>query len=154
MMNPNKKNRLEDLSRPEWVEAKRPCMQGSSLTRAVFLKQLVASGALFGGLALLAGCSSGEPENSFESEEAPSGSTRTDGSPSDCGDLSGISAEERENRELYGYVEETSFPDSRCDNCSLYLPPDEEGGCGGCILFSGPVFAEGYCDYWAPKEEA
>lgn len=154
MMNPDKKTRLNELSRPEWKKMERPRIQEKLLSRATFLKQMVASGALLGGVALLAGCSSGEPENSSGSDEVPSGSTRTDTNPSDCGDLSGISAEERENRELYGYVEETSFPDSRCDNCSLYIPPDEEGGCGGCILFSGPVFAEGYCDYWAPKEEA
>lgn len=146
MMNSDKKTLLENLSRPEWKETEGPRLREGSLSRAAFLKRLVRSGWVLAGTVLLAACSS-------EESSRDSGSVRTDASPTDCGDLSGISAEEQENRELYGYVEKTSFPDSRCDNCSLYLPPDEEGGCGGCILFSGPVFAEGYCDYWAPIEE-
>lgn len=114
--------------------------------RATFLKRVVQSGVFMIGTTWLTGCSG-------EEEPVESGSARNGASPTDCGDMSALSAEERDTRELYGYVEQTSFPDSRCDNCSLYLPPDDEGGCGGCILFSGPVFAEGYCDYWAPIEE-
>ncbi|WP_372638736.1 high-potential iron-sulfur protein [Fodinibius sp.] len=39
-----------------------------------------------------------------------------------------------------------------CSNCSLYLEPEPGNKCGGCVLFEGPVFAEGYCDYWEPNE--
>ncbi|MEX1211950.1 MAG: high-potential iron-sulfur protein [Balneolaceae bacterium] len=149
MLNSDERTRLEDLSRPEWVDREHPCQHGGSLSRTDFLRRLVRTGWVLVGTVALVACRPEERSND-------SGSTRTETAPAtttDCGDVSGLSAEERETRELYGYVETSSFPDSTCENCSLYLPPDETGGCGGCILFSGPVFADGYCDYWAPVDQ-
>ena len=71
---------------------------------------------------------------------------------SSCNDFSEVSVSERKKRERLGYVEESPLAESYCGNCSLYLPEaiEGEGACGGCMLFKGPVAAEGYCTYWAP----
>lgn len=67
-----------------------------------------------------------------------------------CDDLTGVSAEEIEKRKKLAYVNKTPIPDSRCSNCTLYIPPAKDKPCGGCMLFKGPVRPEGYCAYWAP----
>lgn len=87
-----------------------------------------------------------------KSDKKDSGNDKAEGQGvvTACDDLSGVSAEEISKRESLAYVEETPIPDSYCANCSLYIPPPEEGACGGCMLFKGPVFAEAYCAYWAP----
>lgn len=67
-----------------------------------------------------------------------------------CDDLSKVSEEEVKKRNGLGYVEVSPMSDKYCSNCQLYLPPKEGQTCGGCALFEGPVFEEGYCTYWAP----
>lgn len=67
-----------------------------------------------------------------------------------CNDLSKVSEEEVKKRNGLGYVEVSPMSDKYCNNCQLYLPPKEGQTCGGCALFKGPVFEEGYCTYWAP----
>lgn len=64
--------------------------------------------------------------------------------PADCTDLQGLSEDDRSARAALGYEESASDPERRCGECALYIPP-KEGGCGGCMLFKGPVFAEGSC---------
>lgn len=68
-----------------------------------------------------------------------------------CDDYSGLSEDDLKTRKNLGYVEETPMEDRQCQNCNLYLPPEEENPCGGCALFKGPVFPEAYCTYWAPQ---
>jgi len=68
-----------------------------------------------------------------------------------CEDLSGISESEIRKREQFGYVKKSPIPDNQCNNCNLWLPSKTDKACGGCMLFQGPVYAEGYCTYWAPK---
>ncbi len=68
-----------------------------------------------------------------------------------CDDLSHVNRSEIAKRDIYGYVEKTPYPEYRCDNCSLYIPSEVGEECGGCVLFEGPVYAGGYCDYWAPE---
>lgn len=67
-----------------------------------------------------------------------------------CDDLTGVSAEEVAKRKKLAYVNKTPIPDNHCSNCALYLPAAKDKPCGGCMLFKGPVRAEGYCAYWAP----
>lgn len=69
----------------------------------------------------------------------------------DCGDLSNVSEKDLAVREKLGYVKESPLADNQCQNCNLYLPPKAGETCGGCMLFKGPVYAEAYCTYWAPK---
>lgn len=67
-----------------------------------------------------------------------------------CDDLSKTPESEIKKRVGFGYVEESPMPEQHCKNCQLYLPPQEGKSCGGCALFQGPVFENGYCTYWAP----
>lgn len=67
-----------------------------------------------------------------------------------CDNMAGVSAEELEKRKKLAYVNKTPIADSHCSNCTLYIPPGKDKPCGGCMLFKGPVRAEGYCAYWAP----
>ena len=68
-----------------------------------------------------------------------------------CDDLSGLGETDLKAREGFAYVKESPLKESRCNNCNLWLPPKGEAPCGGCLLFKGPVFSEGYCTYWAPQ---
>ena len=118
-------------------------MKYAAFSRRTFIRKLACAPILTaGGGLLLAACGSGQTEKNQQETEAVS---------DPCSDLSGISAEEIQKRESLGYVEETPIPDNRCNNCNLYLPPGENQACGGCMLFKGPVYAEAYCTYWAPK---
>ena len=68
-----------------------------------------------------------------------------------CNDLSGVSEADIALRQKLGYVKESPIADNQCANCNLYLPPAAGAACGRCMLFKGPVYAAGYCTYWAPK---
>lgn len=68
-----------------------------------------------------------------------------------CDDLSGVSQNDIDLRQKLGYVNESPIEDNKCDNCNLFLPSSSNQKCGGCMLFKGPVYAAGYCTYWAPR---
>ncbi len=68
-----------------------------------------------------------------------------------CDDLSGLGKADLQARETFGYVKESPVPDSQCNNCNLWLPDEVNKDCGKCLLFKGPVYAEGYCTSWAPQ---
>lgn len=68
-----------------------------------------------------------------------------------CRDFTGVSEEELEKRKKMGYVEKSQVAESSCSNCGLYLPQGEDQACGKCLLFKGPVFAEGHCVQWVAK---
>lgn len=102
-----------------------------------------ACGIIVAGAIALTGC--GRQENKTEAVTEPL-------DPADpCGDLSNVSEKDIAVREKLGYVKESPLPDNQCQNCNLYLPAKSGEACGGCMLFKGPVYAEAYCTYWAPK---
>jgi hypothetical protein len=68
-----------------------------------------------------------------------------------CDDLSGVSQNDLALRQKLNYVNESPIEDNKCNNCNLFLPSSSNQKCGGCMLFKGPVYATGYCTYWAPK---
>lgn len=112
-------------------------MKEELYTRKTFIEKLTRLGSVVLGVSLVAsGCGSEEESAVVEA----------------CDDLSQLSQSEIDKREVYGYVEQTPYAQYRCDNCSLFIPPHEGQACGGCILFEGPVFDDGYCDYWEPEE--
>lgn len=96
--------------------------------------------------------------NSCESGEKKQDSPVSDGggdaiSVESCNDYTGVSTEELDKRKKLGYVEKSEVPGSDCSNCGLYIPPAEGAACGGCLLFKGPVEAEGHCIQWVAKAE-
>lgn len=102
-----------------------------------------ACGLLAAGAIAFTGCG--------KKEEKKEDATTTLNPEDPCGDLSNVSEEDIAVREKFGYVKESPLPDNQCLNCNLYLPPKSGEPCGGCMLFKGPVYAEAYCTYWAPK---
>lgn len=111
-------------------------------SRRDFLRRYLRTGILiFGGGVIISNCGKGSNEQKAQAKASS-------GEP--CDDLSNVSAEEIQKRENLGYATESPIADNQCNNCNLYLPPGKKP-CGGCMLFKGPVHAEGYCTYWAPK---
>lgn len=98
--------------------------------------------AVSGGALLWSGCHSGENNSGSKS------------GPTSCDDLSGVSQDEIAKRKQLGYVQESTVPGSHCGNCSLYVPPAQEGGIGKCLLFAGPVCPTGYCTQYVAKNDA
>jgi len=85
------------------------------------------------------------------SPKKPGQENSSDGKPNDpCSDYSGVNESELEKRNKFGYARQAPAPDKQCNLCKLYLPPKTGEKCGGCMLFKGPVDANGSCTYWAP----
>ncbi|MDO6437277.1 high-potential iron-sulfur protein [Cyclobacterium sp. 1_MG-2023] len=107
------------------------------MNRRKSIKTLIAS---TGAVLFLSQC--GKPQEEYKLENIK-----------DCGDLTGLSEEEIAKRKSLGYEEKSPLEGDKCDNCQLYLPPTKKRKCGGCQLFKGPVNADAYCTYWAPRVE-
>lgn len=116
-------------------------MDKQRYNRRLFLKNTFSSGMLLltGGL-LVTGCGNGGKKK--ETEE---------GAVTSCQDYSKLSAEDLATRKKLGYTDTSPDPEKFCKLCNLYKPPKEGAKCGGCLLFKGPVEAEGSCTYWAPQ---
>lgn len=119
--------------------------QDKSTRRIFFLRAWQSCAALVAAGVAFTGCGKQEKQEKQDSVTAASPT------PKDCGDLSHVTEEQIAVREKLGYVNESPLADNQCQNCNLYLPPKEGETCGGCMLFKGPVYAEAYCTYWAPK---
>jgi len=102
--------------------------------------------AFLGSFLFLISCNTNQ-----SSLDGESGNKKKNTSKDICNDLSGVSDGELHKRESLGYVTKTPVPGSFCGNCSLYIPPASESDCGGCLLFKGPVHAEGHCVQYVAK---
>jgi hypothetical protein len=120
-------------------------MSDNKITRKSFLRNISVLGATaFGASTLITACGGSESET----ERAPETTT----APADpCGDTSGLSESDLNMRRNLQYVHETPIPEQRCDNCQLWIEP-ENGECGGCALFRGPVNPNGWCNSWVPMQ--
>lgn len=103
----------------------------NKINRKEFLKQLPIIGiALFGSGLFFQSC------KKSETKEDP------------CSDLSKLTADEKETRNDFEYVPKSPFPEKLCNNCDLWLEPQEGTLCGGCEIMEGPIHPEGYCNVW------
>jgi hypothetical protein len=117
-------------------------MDNKEYPRRQFINRCFASATMFlGGSLIFARCGSNNPVKE-EKTQAKSGQP--------CDDLSDVSAQELEKRQKFGYVNKSPDPDHFCDNCGLHIPPSDKG-CGGCMLFKGPVHPDGYCIQYVAK---
>lgn len=124
-------------------------MEEQKYSRRRFIgKYILASSVAIGTGILVAGSSVSKMAKEGDSNQQPKAPQSAQKNP--CDDLTGVSAEEVAKRKKLAYVNKTPIPDSHCSNCALYLPAAKDKPCGGCMLFKGPVRAEGYCAYWAP----
>lgn len=110
-------------------------------SRRGFIAQILQSGAACLGIGLAAGACvrSKPPMETKQSGDA-------------CDDFSEVSEAELEKRNKFAYVRKAPEAAKECNKCKLYLPPKPGEKCGGCLLFKGPVDANGSCTYWAPLE--
>ncbi|KPP95250.1 MAG: high potential FeS protein [Bacteroidetes bacterium HLUCCA01] len=117
----------------------------NALNRKEFLKKFSLMGvAAVGASTLITACGGGGEQT--ETAQAPAASAADP-----CTDVSGLTENDLQMRANVNYVEQTEIPEQRCDNCQLYKQP-ENGGCGGCLLFAGPVTAAGWCSSWVPNQ--
>lgn len=130
------------------------------VSRRSFLQRISIIGvAGVGGSTLLSACGGGSEGQEGGSEQAQTSEGGGQAAADlDCDDLSALSDAQMQQRsqmaESLNYVAETPNPEQNCANCALYQQPDAEettdNACGGCQLFPGPVYPNGYCTSWAP----
>ncbi len=65
-----------------------------------------------------------------------------------CTDVSKLTEQQIQTRKLLQYVDESPHAEKRCDNCRLFVAPDEGEKCGGCQVVPGPIHPKGYCTAW------
>jgi len=124
-------------------------MEKQKFSRRRFISKYILAGSVTLGTGILiAGSSVMGMAKEGDSQQQPKTPQPVKKNP--CDDLTGVSTEEVAKRKKLAYVNDTPIPDNHCSNCALYLPPAKDKPCGGCMLFKGPVRAEGYCAYWAP----
>ena len=71
-----------------------------------------------------------------------------------CSDLSQLTEEEKLIRKELEYVAKSPYPEKVCDNCAVWIKPEEGKVCGGCEIMAGPVHPKGYCASWVEMDEA
>ena len=79
------------------------------------------------------------------------GCKRAPPTPSSCKDTKGLTGEERAVRTTLAYVDRTPQVEKACNACQHWVPPAEEGACGGCKLLKGPIHPDGSCKAFAVK---
>ncbi|MEO9052975.1 MAG: hypothetical protein ABI280_14345 [Ginsengibacter sp.] len=127
-------------------------MENKDYSRRKFFNKCFSTGSvLLGGTIFLNSCGTNDSSGNTNESSGNANEKKQSTSEDPCNDLSGVSDVELKKRESLGYVTKSPVPESYCGNCSLYILPKEETGCGGCMLFKGPVHVEGHCVQWAAK---
>lgn len=140
--------------------------KNDSVSRRRFIQSLSLAGLVGLGGSVLTACggsgdadTSGSDAGASDAGASDAGASSSDAgtvtAEADCSDLSGLTDAQKSQRETMAqslqYVEESPEAEKNCANCALYKQPESDGECGGCQLFPGPVYANGYCNSWAPK---
>jgi hypothetical protein len=112
-------------------------------SRRVFLRRALALGAAGAGGGVLLSACGGDGDGG----DGESGGGESGGGGVTC-DTSGLTQEEKKQRQRFQYVAQTEKPNERCNNCQFWKPDQVEGECGGCQLFPGPVNPKGWCNSW------
>ncbi|MGF1508087.1 MAG: high-potential iron-sulfur protein [Myxococcota bacterium] len=63
-----------------------------------------------------------------------------------------IDATSQNLRKTLQYVEKSKIEGKMCSNCAQWIKPEGDNHCGGCKLFTGPVYPAGYCLSWAKAQ--
>ncbi|MBX2923519.1 MAG: high-potential iron-sulfur protein [Chitinophagaceae bacterium] len=120
-------------------------MEEKEYSRRQFISQCAGHSAAFMGMMFLLNSCGGNNKPAAKEENTAKPATDP------CNDLTGVSAEELDKRKRMAYVDKSQMPGSSCGNCGLYIPWKDQTTCGGCLLFKGPVHAEGHCIQWVAK---
>ena len=106
-------------------------------SRRSFLKKFVFASAGAAGVYFLSAC--GGKEDAEESSSKQS-------SDDPCSES--LTEAQKTSRNQFEYVAETPYPEKRCDNCTLWIEPEEDEFCGGCQIIDGAINPNGYCNQW------
>ena len=49
------------------------------------------------------------------------------------------------------YANPSQVANQSCSACGFFTPDAAKGGCGNCVIMSGPVDATGRCDSWSAR---
>ena len=109
-----------------------------SSSRRGFIKKIALASFGISGVYLLSSCG-----NNDQTEDEKSKSSQDD----PCSDQT-LSEAQKSSRDQFEYVAETPYPEKRCDNCTLWIEPEEGEFCGGCQIIEGPINPAGYCNQW------
>ena len=82
---------------------------------------------------------------------AGAGLTACGGGALDCTNPPGLTADQREQRRVLAYVDQTPNPSQRCEVCSFYTAAAQPSTCGGCTLNLGDVNPQGYCSSFVAR---
>ena len=123
----------------------------SRISRKEFLQKVALLGVgTVGASHLLTSCGGGDSQQTA-TPKPPQTSTPAQSASDPCGDLSGLTDQEKSMRTTFQYVAETADPEKHCANCALYLAPEGGATCGGCQIIKGPINPNGYCIQWVAK---
>ena len=67
-----------------------------------------------------------------------------------CADPKAMDSGQKSIRMSLNYTETGSDATKTCSGCGFFTP-DATGGCGQCMIFTGPANPKGHCDSWAMK---
>ncbi|MDC1067682.1 high-potential iron-sulfur protein [Candidatus Kapabacteria bacterium] len=146
--------------------------QNKIFSRRDLLKSAVSGVAVISGMAVITACGGSskkaEPEAMPEekkpdeavqekvAEKPESDMAANEAASNDpCSDLTGVAEDEVKKRNtIYQYKEVSDKEGQMCQNCQLYNKASDEGSCGGCQLFKGPVQSNGWCVSWVKNPKA
>jgi hypothetical protein len=94
--------------------------------------------------------SCGKKEEPEAKTETPAAAEKQVEDP--CGDLSGLTEDEKAIRDTFKYVAQSPDPNKLCTNCQFWSVPKEGENCGGCQIIKGPINPDGYCNQWLQKQ--
>lgn len=118
----------------------------NTLSRREFLQTTIITSAA--GVAVLsAACNSPKSANEAGGDKAEQPVAAGGG----CDDLTGLTDADKAARTGLKYVDVTTMPDKKCDNCQLYVAAEAGKSCGTCKVVKGPIAPAGYCTAWAKK---
>lgn len=138
------KRRPNEIHLAGVVDIKRNIMI-DKLSRRNFINRSICSVPILPlAMIWLSSCNSKTETKKKEEKAAPKSSDP-------CNDFTGVTEADLKSRQKMGYVKISPIPESKCQNCQLFLPFKETPGCGNCQLFKGPVLTTAYCTYWAPQ---
>lgn len=65
-----------------------------------------------------------------------------------CNDSPSLSAQERETRAKFVYVDRSSDISRLCEKCTHFTPGE---ACGACKVLPGPIHPQGTCTLFSPR---
>lgn len=67
-----------------------------------------------------------------------------------CVDLTTLDPDQQNTRNSLHWTAMSTQPTKSCSGCAFFSATS--GGCGTCMIFTGPTYATGYCDSWTMKQ--